>query len=106
MLQHKRIDLTFSRKEEKPFRLDFFHIQTSSWATKEQLDFAWKIATIATLEGWVLKNRQENEESDIIAKYCHSLRFGVDLWKKESSSFFFLPADNVATFDCSFLKSS
>ena len=91
MPEHKRTHLTFQRTEENPFGIHFFHIHLASWATEEQLDFASKVAAIASAEGWVLKIRKEKKVSDIIAGCCHSLVFSVDLWKKESSTSSFLP---------------
>ena len=103
MPQHKRISLCFAREGELKF--DLFFIYICSWATKEQVDLAWKVATIALLEGWTLKNRKEYEESDTVASLCHSLRFGVKFWREEFSYFEFFPAD-VAKFDHSLLESA
>jgi len=95
--------LSFVRKQEKPYELDFLFIHISSWATKEQLDFAWKIATIAFIEGWAFESREEKEESDIAPSTYLSLRFSVDLWRKEKLESNFHPAD-VATFNSSVLQ--
>lgn len=101
--QHERISLCFAREEE--YKFDLFFIDICSWATKEQTNFAWKVATIALLEGWTLKSRKEEEESDIVASLCHSIQFRVKFWREEKSCFEFFPAD-VAKFDTSLLVSS
>lgn len=103
MSQHKTTSLFFVRKQEEPYELDFLHIHISSWATKEQLDLAWKMATIASIEGWALESREEKEESDIAVRIYRSLRFFVDRQGKEKLESNFHPAD-VATFNSSVLQ--
>lgn len=103
MSQHKSTMLTFARRQEEPYELDFLFIRIGSWATKQQLDLAWKIATIAFIEGWTLESREEEEESDIAARIYISLRFFVDLWRKKELESNFRPAD-VATFNSSVLQ--
>lgn len=104
MSQHKRTHLFFSRTEENPFGIHFFHIHLASWATKQQLDVAWKMTTIAQLEGWTLESRDEREiKRDIVADICPSLHFLVDLWGQEKLDSNFFPAD-VATFDHTLLE--
>lgn len=103
MPQHKGTRLFFSRREEKPYGLHFFHVYIGSWATEKQWNLAWKVATIAYLEGWTLESRDETEESDIVASSCPSLRFNVDLWDQEELTSNFSPAD-AATFNSSLLE--
>jgi len=106
MPEHKSTMLSFVRKQEKPYELDFLFIHIGSWATKEQLDLAWKMATIASIEGWTLQSRKERKiMDDAVARLCHSIQFRVKLWGEEKSYFDFFPAQ-VATLDHSLLESS
>lgn len=106
MPQHTETYLFFTRKSEagESYRLDFFFVTIASWATKEQVNFAFKMATIAVVEGWSLEERKVKEESfDFASSIYHSLRFSVSPWQGEKLSFSFHPADQ-ATFNSSVLQ--
>lgn len=104
---HKRTRLFFTRDSDKGENLstafDAFFVEISTWAFKNQVNIAWKMATIAYLEGWTLESREETEECDIIALLCPSIRFNVYFYRGDEFRHEFLPAEK-AMFDYSLLE--
>ena len=103
---HTETCLHFTRRSGvgESYRFDSFFITVASWATQEQANLAWKVATIAAAEGWSLEERKEAEESfENAPRIYPSLCFSVHPMREERVAFTFYPAQ-AATFDHTLLE--